>query len=109
MRLERQDRAADREIIGGAARGRRNQDSVAEKLAHPLLPIDRDCEPRALRGLPVKVHLVDGERLKRFPRHVLRHHLERINHAELGARNPSMSSLSWYSFIRKPTEPRCIP
>lgn len=42
----------------------------------------------ALRRLPIEMHLVDGKRLQRFPGHIHRHHLERMNDAQLGLRDP---------------------
>src|SRR5262245_31393957 len=57
-RLQRQNWAANRQIVCRAACGRGDEHTIAKKLAEPLLTIHRNGQARGLRRLPEQVNFV---------------------------------------------------
>ena len=58
--VDGQDRTLRRQIIGGGAGGRGDEDAVGDQFGHALLLIDQDAQPRRLMSLAEQRDLVDG-------------------------------------------------
>ena len=78
-------------IVGGRARGRRQQDAVRNQFRHPFAPIDQDTQLRRLRARAHHRNLVDRQRLDLAAIHLHGAHPQRIEHPLLGRRQPRRS------------------
>ena len=107
-RLQGQDRTADRKVVGRTSCRCRDEHPVANEFAEAFLPVYDNRQPRALRRLAEQMHLVDGERVQLLAGH-FGLHPQRVDDVELRVGTRSIRSSSLYSFMRKPTEPRCMP
>ena len=81
----------------------------ATSSGEPLLAVDQNAQPRRLIGLAEQRYFVDGAVAVDAAGGVARAHQERMDDALLRRRKPFGKAVFGYSFIRKPTVPRCMP
>ena len=73
-----------RQVIGGAAGGRRHQDAVADQFGHAHLAVDPDAQLCRLTGLSQQGNFIDRDRSCRVSLDILNRHFQRAQFDLLG-------------------------
>ena len=86
--VDRKDGSMRRQVIGGRARGRRDEDAVANQFFHPYLAVDGDLKLGRLMPFAKERDFVDRELLVGLAIAVVGDHGERMDAGDIGGGKP---------------------